>query len=197
MPKSTFAPNAQSELAQEKHICLKSAKIQTKQGQKIYYYDEWIGKLKGITFKLRFILTQGVNENGQIFSKLLVSNDLTSLAKEIIQGYSLRWNIETTFQRLKDYFYLDQFQVRSVKAFSRHYYLAMVAYSFVLMHLMCGSFAKISPNPTTTFEQAIFLLRDLITLESFHEAATNVRLILRNKDLRLKKSQPNFNKGEL
>ena len=177
-------------LAQEKHTCLKSAKIQTKQGQKIYYYEEWIGKLKEIAFKLRFVLTQGINEDGQIFFKLLVSNDLTSSAKEIIQGYNLRWNIETTFERLKDYFYLDQFQVRSVKAFSHHYYLAMLAYSLVLMHLMCGSFAKIASSPPSTFEQAIFLLRDLITISSFEEAQYDVRLLLRNKDLRLKKLSP-------
>lgn len=174
-------------LAREKKLCLKSAHISTRRGKKLYFYYEFTGKLKEIPHTLRFIITSHLNEEGEIQMRLLATNDLKSPAKIIIQGYELRWQVEVTFERLKDCFYLDQFQVRSVRAFSRHYYLCMTAYSFILKHLLCGSFTRMTSNPVKTFEEAIKLLRDLITIESFYQADGNVRRLLNNKDLRLKR----------
>lgn len=173
-------------LAGENNLCLKATRIKTPKGEKVYFYRSWIGKLKGIPLQLRFILSRGEDKDGTITYKLLVTNDLKSPDKIIIEKYNLRWSIEVIFERLKEYFYLDQFQVRSEKAFSRHYYLAMLAYSFILVHLKCGSFAKLTAKAPKTFDQAIKLIRDLVTLQSCNELNQNVRIALYNKDLRLK-----------
>jgi hypothetical protein len=174
-------------LAREKRMCLKAARICTRSGQKTYFYYEFQGRLNRVPHPLRFIITMHFNEENKAKMKLLVTNDLKSPANLIIQGYELRWQVEVAFERLKDLFYMDQFQVRTVRAFSRHYYLCMAAYSFTLKHLLCGSFIHVSSSSVKTFEEALKLVRDLITIESFEEAKKDVRKILNNGKLRLKK----------
>jgi len=174
-------------LAQDKGWAVKPAKVSTVKGDdRTYFYYEFEGMLKDVTSRLRFIITRGTNEEGTVCYRMLVTNDLKAPAKEIIQGYTLRWATEVCFQRLKNLFYLDQFQVHYQKGFTRHYYLCMSAYTLILKHLMCGSFDKLTSSPPKTFEQALHLIRDLITVASLPTLNSDVTILIRNKDIKLK-----------
>lgn len=45
---------------------------------------------------------------------IFITNKLNDSSKSVIQNYLMRWGIEQCFKELKDTFYFDQYQVRSV-----------------------------------------------------------------------------------
>ena len=62
----------------------------------------------------------------------------------------------------------------------------MCAYTLILKHLMCGSFDKLTSSPPETFEQALHLIQDLITVASLPTLNSDVTILIRNKDVKLK-----------
>lgn len=85
---------------------------------------------------------------------------------EIVCRWALRWGIEEVFRELKDTLGFDQYQVRSIKATTRHWELACVAHAFLLYARQLGIFQKETSDPIRTLGDVAFIFRTLVGLDS-------------------------------
>ena len=73
---------------------------------------------------------------------VFVTNDLTLDPAEVVKKYAMRWEVECIFKDLKDNVAFDHYQVRSIKAITRHWHLSVLAYTFLLRAKATGSIAR-------------------------------------------------------
>jgi SRSO17 transposase len=63
--------------------------------------------------------------------KYLLCSDVSLDSKTIMEYYSKRWQIETSFRYLKDRFGFDHYQMRSLKAIKRFWLVQYIAYGYI------------------------------------------------------------------
>ena len=85
---------------------------------------------------------------------VLVTNRLDWSAEFIIQTYLRRWPIETFYQDSKGLLGLDEYRMRTAKAFQKHWCLVFVAYSFLHLHCLELSRKKGTALPLKSIGEA-------------------------------------------
>lgn len=100
---------------------------------------------------------------------VLVTNRIDWSAEFIIQTYLCRWPIETFYQDSKGLLGLDEYRMRTAKAFQKHWCLVFVAYSFLHLHSLELSHQKGLVLPLKSIgevcrQQGQFLVQSLILM---------------------------------
>lgn len=74
--------------------------------------------------------------------KYLLCTDVSLDSKTIMEYYSKRWGIETSFRYLKDRLGFDHYQMRSLKAIKRFWIVQYIAYGYIEFYRFryCNSF---------------------------------------------------------
>lgn len=124
----------------------------------------FISKIKGIDSKVKIVVAIGKwNDNDLKDVHVFVTNHLAYSADQVIHKYTLRWGIEWIFRDLKENVYFDHYQVRSIKAISRHWHLAALAYSFLYWSKVNGYLSKnfSSSSKSKTMGKQLLLFRKL------------------------------------
>ena len=103
----------------------------------------------------------------------LMTNDTDSELPFLHRSWSFRDKIDKFYQRAKDDLGFDQYQVRSEKAISRHWYLVFLIFSFFTFHRQCGSFTKWSVRLSHTFGQMLDTVRTKLMLHFQHWCQQN------------------------
>lgn len=121
---------------------------------------------------------------------VLVTNRLDWSPEFIIQSYLRRWPIETFYQDSKGQLGLDEYRMRTAKAFQKHWCLVFVAYSFLHLHCLELSHTKGSALPLKSIgevcrQQSQALIQSLVLmvhdLLSAGESVDNVLRLLFSK----------------
>lgn len=121
-------------------------------------------KLKDLPGNFLFVVALGSwSKSDQKSFHVFITNHLAISPHAVIQKYSLRWGIECIFRDLKDNLYFDHFQVRSIHAINRHWHLTSLAYTFLLVSSLNGSFSRISTNSHNSCSQQLLLFRKLVS----------------------------------
>lgn len=120
---------------------------------------------------------------------ILITNNLTASAEDVILTYLLRWGIEESFRELKDDFCFDQYQVRHQEQIQRHWILSFLAWSLTYWIKQNACLSKILHQPPESITQckesvAALIIIDSAMLLSKNPNASQLRLI---KSQRFKK----------
>lgn len=147
-------------------------------------------KLKDLPGKFLIIVSIGKwNKDDPKAVHIFVSNHLSYSPAQIISKYILRWGIECIFRDLKENVAFDHYQVRSLKSIARHWHLAALAYTFLLISKLNGSFSKTFNLLPKTIGEQLLLFRNV---NSFY----NALWIKENSDIyqnHLKLKKPSLN----
>ena len=134
----------------------------------LFYTKAFKSKLKGISHPVLVVVAIGNwNEKDNKNVHVFVTNHLTLSPSELISKYALRWGIECIFRDLKENVAFDHYQVRTLKSISRHWLLACLAYSFLLISKLNGSFSRIFNHKPASCGEQLLLFRKI---NSFHNA---------------------------
>jgi len=127
-----------------------------------FYTYSFKSKLKGLKGNFLITLTIGKWDNNDPKDvHVYVTNHLSYSAETVIKKYALRWGIECIFRDLKENVAFDHYQVRSIKSISRHWHLASLAYSFLLISKLNGSFSKIFHHYPQSCGEQLLLFRKI------------------------------------
>lgn len=133
-----------------------------------FYIKSFTARLKGMKQKLLVVVCIGTwIENDPKDVRVLVTNHLAYSGEQVIQKYIYRWAIECLFRDIKDNFYFDHYQVRSLKAITRHWHLCCLAYTFLLICKLNGSFSRIFYHKPSSCGEQLELFRKI---NSIHHA---------------------------
>jgi len=147
----------------------RSVTVSTSSGKKsLFYVKAFKSKLKGISHPVLVVVAIGQwDEKDPKNVHVFASNHLSLAPSELIYNYALRWGIECIFRDLKDNVAFDHYQVRSLKSITRHWFLASLAYSFLLISKLNGSFSKIFNHKPAGCGEQLLLFRKI---NSMHHA---------------------------
>lgn len=93
--------------------------------------------------------------------KNILTNNLTFPPQKLIAFYQKRWSIDHFYREVKDNLAFGQFQVRSDKAITRHWYLVFLAYTFYLHSRVKGVFSKVYQGVLKTLGDFRKILQNL------------------------------------
>lgn len=130
--------------------------------KKNFYAYSFKSKLKRL--KGDFLITVAVgkwNADDPKDVHIFVSNHLSYSSEDLLKKYALRWGIECLFRDLKENLSFDHYQTRSLKSISRHWHLTSLAYTFLLICKLNGSFSKIFNQKPVTVGQQLLLFRKI------------------------------------
>ena len=102
---------------------------------------------------------------------------LSLQAETVFKRYGLRWGIERIFQDTKDNLAFDQYQVRSIKAISRHWHMSFLAYTFLTWIRLNGTLSKITKEVPQTIGETLQVFRDLNAFESWALLKKNPKVL--------------------
>ncbi|MDP2788765.1 MAG: IS701 family transposase [bacterium] len=89
-------------------------------------------KIEDSQVKLKALCIMGKwSEEDDKSCHILITNDLCLDHKKICALYLLRWNIERTFQELKDSFYFDHYQLRHKEKIMRYWTICFITWSLI------------------------------------------------------------------
>lgn len=94
---------------------------------KVYRYEGKIAKSDNIVL----LISYEVKKNGFENPVCIVSTDTCLDNKTILDYYSVRWTIETSYQYLKENLGFDQYRIRSRVAIERYILICFLAYTFL------------------------------------------------------------------
>jgi SRSO17 transposase len=138
--------------------------INSKKQKRIFYLAECIIKIKGVHGEIKAIIAKGSwDEDDTKNIRILVTNHLALNACEIFSKYALRWGVECLFRDLKDNLGFAQYQTRSLKSITRHWYLTFVAHSFLLYAKFNSIFSKIVQVSLNTIADLLSAFRRINT----------------------------------
>lgn len=122
---------------------------------KSFWTYSFTTKLKDLQGKFLIVIAIGKwNKDDPKDFHVFVSNHLSYSPVHVISKYALRWGIECIFRDLKENVAFDHYQTRTLKSISRHWHLASLAYTFLLVSKLNGYFSKtFSQQPNTIGEQ--------------------------------------------
>ena len=154
-----------------------------------FYAFAFQTKIKGLEGKKLVIVSKGSwDSKDPKRCHIYVTNHLSLTAEQVLQRYSLRWRIEMTFRDLKEFTAFDHYQVRSLKAITRHWYLAFVAYSFLLNCKLKGCFSKVARSKIETMGDCLEVYRAINSLSSLAWIKGNGPSYAKSLNLKSKKS---------
>jgi hypothetical protein len=93
---------------------------------KVYRYEGKMNKLENAV-----ILFTWDADSPSAEPKYLLCSDVSLDSKIIMEYYSKRWHIETSFRYLKDRLGFDHYQMRSLKAIKRFWAVQYIAYGYI------------------------------------------------------------------
>jgi SRSO17 transposase len=125
--------------------------------------------------KVTVIVVKGTlhEEDDQEFHAI-ITNAHHLHTKEIVLRYRSRWHIEELFKDLKEFTYLDHYQVRSLKAIKHHWYLSTLAYSFLFWVRQNAYLSKQVDKPPSTIGETLSIIRSLNSISSLEWCADNI-----------------------
>lgn len=131
-------------------------------------------KLKNINGNFFVVISIGYwNNSDPKKVHVYVTNHISLSADEVIKKHSLRWGIEWVFRDLKENVAFDHYQVRSIKSISRHWHLASLAYTFLLISRLNGSFSKSFQLKTKSISKQLVLFRKLNSFSAINWIVLN------------------------
>jgi SRSO17 transposase len=103
--------------------------VVTVRGKKysIYRFEGKIGKFDNAILLISYEVKDKSFEN-PVF---ILCTDIDLETQTILEHYSIRWNIETSYQYLKENLGFDQYRVRSRISITRYFFLCFLAYNFL------------------------------------------------------------------
>ena len=145
------------------------------------------GKVKGLSDKKLIVLARGKwKDDDTCDTEVLVTNHLSVPAETVFFRWSLRWGIERIFQDTKDNLAFDQYQVRSIKAISRHWHMSFLAYSFLLYIRLNGTLSKIAEEVPQTIGETLKIFRELNVFESWTFLKKNPQTLISKTHIKAK-----------
>jgi len=147
---------------------------------KVYRYE---GKMNDLENAVILITWDVSSPNSE--PKYLLSSDVSLDSQTIMEYYSKRWEIETSFRYLKDRLGFDHYQMRSIKAIKRFWLVQYIAYGYIEFYrYKNSSIFKLENLGTTIDHLKAFNLRNLVDYV-YNCGKENVDLALVHKILRL------------
>ena len=94
---------------------------------KVYCYEGKVVKSDNVIF----LISYEVKEDG--FEKLvcILCTDVELNTKTVLDYYSVRWTIETSYQYFKENFGFDQYHIRNRPSIERYFLFCFLAYNFL------------------------------------------------------------------
>ena len=131
-------------------------------------------KEKGLRGKKKIVVAIGRwdprdPKNVHVFA----TNHLRLTSEQVVRKYSLRWKVECLYRELKDSFYFDHFQVRTLFRIDRHWHLSLLVHAFLYWVKCNGYFAKQSPDKIETLSEFKRAFNSLNTADSLAWVAKN------------------------
>ena len=127
----------------------------------------FITKLKDISRKLLVVVAVGKwDKNDPKQVHVFVASRLSLSPEGVVKKFALRWGIECIFRDLKEFVAFDHYQVRSIKAISRHWHLSCLAYTFLMWGKVSGGLTHhLKEKRLKTLGDALNAVRVLISLK--------------------------------
>lgn len=136
--------------------------------EEVYYTYSFIGKVRHIGGPYKVVIVKPSWDTVNMDEvSVIVSNHTWIGDKELLIRYKERWAIECTFRELKDNFYFDQYQVRTLTGITRHWHLCFLAYTFIIRYELTGSYKKTVNRRLRTIGETLYLYRNLQSLISY------------------------------
>ena len=152
--------------------------VTTPHGKKKSFYTYCFkSKLKGLKGKFGIVVAIGQwDKDDQKNVHIYVTNHLSYSAEDTLKKYALRWGIECIFRDLKENVAFDHYQVRSIKAINRHWHLASLAFTFLMISKLNGTFSKIFRQKPKTVGKQLEMFRKLNSLSATNWIMQNLKL---------------------
>jgi len=146
---------------------IKPIRIKTAEGKtksiKTYFFK---GKLKDCNVSLKFVILFGpYGKKDQKKVHILITNKSRLSAQKIVDLYRLRWGIENCYRELKDFFMMDQYQVRKRRRIERHWALCHVAWTMAYWIKQNGYLHKIVSYSAENLNQVRLAINDIIDFQ--------------------------------
>lgn len=148
------------------------------------------GKLKDCSIPLKFVILFGpYGEKDQKKIHILITNNTKRSAQKIIETYRLRWGIEDCYRELKDFFMLDQYQVRRKERIERHWALCHLAWTLAYWVKQNGYLRKTISGVPKTLNDVKQALNNLICYPQIINAAKDpnelaIKMHIKSKRMR-------------
>jgi hypothetical protein len=142
---------------------------------RVFLTCSFLAKVKGLRGQKKIVVALGSwDSRDPRRSYVFITNRLALSADEVIRRFALRWKIEELFRELKDFLYLDHYQVRSQRAFLRHWHLVMLAHTYLYLQ---------SPNRSaaTSGGQPLSPIGFALRLHRAHTDSASMRWIRKNR----------------
>lgn len=132
------------------------------------------GKLKDCSVPLKIVVLFGpYGDRDEKNIHILITNNTKRSAQKIIDTYRLRWGIENCYRELKDFFMMDQYQVRKKVRIERHWMLCHVAWTLTYWIKQNGYLRKTIAEVPRTLNEVKQALNNLISYSQIIKAAKN------------------------
>lgn len=145
-----------------------------KKGFYTYCFKSKLKELKG-----KFLVVVAIGKWDKDDPKdvhIYVTNHISYSAEDVLKKYALRWRIECIFRDLKENVAFDHYQVRSIKAINRHWHLASLAFTFLMVCKLNGTFSKIFHQKPKTVGEQLEMFRKLNSLTATDWIMQNLKL---------------------
>lgn len=136
------------------------------------------GKLKDCSVPLKFVILFGsYGKKDPKNIHILITNNTRYSAQNILNTYRLRWGIENCYRELKDFFMMDQYQVRKQERIERHWALCHVAWTLAYWVKQNGYLRKSIEGIPKTLNEVKQALDHLICYPQIIKAAKDPQLL--------------------
>lgn len=106
-----------------------------------YFWAATVG-IQGLRGKKRIVIVKpNIYSQDMKEIDVYVTDNIHLKDKEIISHFSRRWKIEDFYRDAKDNLHFDQFQVRGLRAITRHWYMVILMHTFLIFSKLRGSFS--------------------------------------------------------
>jgi hypothetical protein len=130
------------------------------------------GKLKDCPVPLKIVILFGpYGDKDQKNIHILITNNSRFSAQKIVDTYRLRWGIENCYRELKDFFMMDQYQVRRKERIERHWTLCLLAWTLAYWVKQNGYLRKTISGIPRTLNEVKQALNNLICYPQIIKAA--------------------------
>lgn len=146
--------------------------------ERTFHLYAFKGKVKGLNGKKLIVMARGTwSDDDPKDVHVLATNHLSLHAETVFKRWNLRWGTERIYQDTKDNLAFDQYQVRSIKAISRHWHMSFLAYSFLTWIRLNGTLSKITEDVPQTIGETLQVFRDINAFESWEFLKKNPKAL--------------------
>ena len=132
------------------------------------------GKLKDCSLPLKFVILFGpYGDRDQKRVHILITNNTKLSDQKVVDTYRLRWRIEDCYRELKDFFMMDQYQVRRKVRIERHWTLSLLAWTLAYWVKQNGYLRKTIFGVPETLNDVKQALNNLICYPQIIKAGKN------------------------